>query len=286
MLLRLIILIGLISVNAMGQNRCQKELDDKAKLLSQIHLNSVRYQYLKSSGYLEFLKNSQKNTKESCRVIDTKAFLNASYSYCLVNKDCEDWERIIKVRKKYKDDYPYDKYLNYNYEKPEQIELVRSVDVKNKILTTDQGNEWSYASGSRAEQIKTQDQVATQATVTTPETAPKSDSMPGATQELEKPTAKPASSTSGTLTCEWSDIFPRKILRGPGCSGKGTKICIGYVNCTEGGASFNRLATCTEKLCGDGQAAACSKQLGFGSYSPAGVDPFVKPTGSSDSSVN
>jgi hypothetical protein len=70
--------------------------------------------------------------------------------------------------------------------------------------------------------------------------------------------------------CEWSDL-PRKILRGPGCYSDGTRICSGYVKC-KGKKKYERLATCSESLCGDDQATACAKQLGYGSKSAAIAD--------------
>jgi hypothetical protein len=71
-------------------------------------------------------------------------------------------------------------------------------------------------------------------------------------------------------TCEWVQDIPRKIIQAPGCSREGTRICTGYVVCEQkvGGGKFTRMSTCSESLCGDNSAAACTKEKGYDSWKP------------------
>ena len=72
-------------------------------------------------------------------------------------------------------------------------------------------------------------------------------------------------SDDSDYSCDWSKSLPRKIVRGPGCSSAGTRICTGYVTCGTKKAKVDRLATCSESLCGEGNAMACAKQPTYGS---------------------
>ncbi len=74
-------------------------------------------------------------------------------------------------------------------------------------------------------------------------------------------------------SCEWVDLLPRKIVKGPdGCGkSKDAEICTGYVKCKRVTASndapfFVRQSTCSPEKCAD--AVACTKETGFGSSAP------------------
>lgn len=87
------------------------------------------------------------------------------------------------------------------------------------------------------------------------------------------------------LKCEWADVFPRKILHGPGCKAGGSKICTGYVSCSLGERKINRLATCSERYCTDSTATECANQPGYGSKSAEGVkDQYQSDSRSTESS--
>ena len=87
------------------------------------------------------------------------------------------------------------------------------------------------------------------------------------------------------LKCEWAELFPRKILHGPGCKAGGSKICTGYVTCSWKGRKVNRLATCSERLCTDSTATECTNQPGYGSKNAAGVsDQYQSDSDKTDAS--
>jgi hypothetical protein len=71
-------------------------------------------------------------------------------------------------------------------------------------------------------------------------------------------------------TCVWAEDIPRKIVMGKSCSAEGSRICVGYVVCEQkvGGGKFTRMSTCSEGLCGDADAAACTREGGYGSFKP------------------
>lgn len=87
------------------------------------------------------------------------------------------------------------------------------------------------------------------------------------------------------LKCEWAELFPRKILHGPGCKAGGSKICTGYVTCSSKNRKVNRLATCSERLCTDSTATECANQPGYGSKNAAGVsDQYQSDSDDTDAS--
>jgi hypothetical protein len=72
-------------------------------------------------------------------------------------------------------------------------------------------------------------------------------------------------------TCSWVADMPRRKVFGPGCSQNSKKfICVGYVSCEQKSTKVRtiRASTCSEDFCGDNDAMACTKELGYGSIEP------------------
>lgn len=99
----------------------------------------------------------------------------------------------------------------------------------------------------------------------------------------ESKTTQTAKSEDSTYECDWSDSFPRKILHGPGCKSEGTRICAGYVSCKSNGRQIDRLATCSDTLCGEGQATQCALQKGYGSMTANPVNGSAKSSADQNS---
>lgn len=69
-------------------------------------------------------------------------------------------------------------------------------------------------------------------------------------------------------TCKWVPDMPRRIIFGSGCVGE-DRLCVGYVVCDQkSGGKFIRQSTCSDNLCGEKQAVACTKAPLYGSQKP------------------
>jgi hypothetical protein len=71
-------------------------------------------------------------------------------------------------------------------------------------------------------------------------------------------------------TCEWVEDIPRRVVMGPGCNSKNTKLCVGHVACErkDGGGKFIRVSTCSASNCGDNEASKCTSESGYSSKKP------------------
>ncbi len=183
---------------------------------------------------------------------------------------CKDLESDKKI---YQNSYDFNNL---------QIIDIPKVDGKNQTFTTADGEIYSaktgkiigYASVSDQQKINQRiDVLKVQASEKKPSTEKLS--------QKEKISEKDDSD----FKCEWANVFPRKILHGPGCKAGGSKICTGYVSCSSKNRKVNRLATCSERYCTDSTATECANQAGYGSKSAEGVkDQYQSDSQSTDQS--
>ena len=159
-------------------------------------------------------------------------------------------------------------YTTYDFSDLKVIDIPK-VDGKNQTFTTADGEIYSaktgkiigYANVNSQEKVK---QRLNELKVQTSEKKPAVEKI----SQKEKASDKDDSD----FKCEWADVFPRKILHGPGCKTGGSKICTGYVSCSWKNRKVNRLATCSERYCADSTATECANQPGYGSKSAEGVN--------------
>ncbi len=165
----------------------------------------------------------------------------------------------------------------FNFDTLEMIDIPK-IDAKNGTFTTVDGKTYSAATGKV---IAIANPTSTQKTNQKINEV-KKDAGNDLVAQVRKIEA--SEKDDSDFKCEWADLFPRKILHGPGCKAGGSKICTGYVTCSSKNRKVNRLATCSERLCTDSTATECANQLGYGSKNAAGVtDQYRSDSENTDS---
>ena len=217
-------------------------------------------------------------TKEDKFRLVTKVKANTYYTLCEQTKDTDACESL-KQELKFINDLSKTSPMYKDF-KPKIIDLPK-IDIAAKTFTVASGETYSFETGELISKVNkpTQtisQQIAAPVASTGPmgpaaQLEPSVKSNRGQQQSAEYTDEKPDNDDS-EYKCEWSKTLPRKIVRGSGCSSNGARICTGYVTCGTSARKADRLATCGESLCGEGQATSCSRQPGYGSKSAGEAD--------------
>jgi len=220
---------------------------------------------------------SYPTTADKLRLV-TKVKANTYYTLCEQTKDTDACESL-KQELKYINDLSKTSPMYKNF-KPKIIDLPK-IDTTAKTFTVANGETYSFETGELISKASKPTQ-----TISPPIAAPVASSgeadpavkvepsikASAGEQQSSEYTDEKSDNDDSEYKCEWSKTLPRKIVRGSGCSSSGARICTGYVTCGTNARKADRLATCAESLCGDGQATSCSRQPGYGSKSAGESD--------------
>jgi hypothetical protein len=240
------IFLLVFSVSVFGQEgsleNLRKDFKQYPNTKSILEISAVRYLAVQASYDYASKKWYRFNPDENERnALSLEAETNYHYTKCKTVKiECEGLETRLKI-------YPY---LKKNL----KIIEIPKVNGAEGTFTLADGRVYSAKTGQLTKQIAKKE-VKSQ---------PEINKVPAFVDKVSVNTERDSDDESD-LKCNWSSSFPRKIIKGPGCRSEGDKICIGYVTCTAGKYKIDRLATCSESLCGNETAAACAKQQGYGS---------------------
>lgn len=158
-------------------------------------------------------------------------------------------------------------YLNTSpqyevYKKNLQIVTIPKVNAADGTFTTADGKVFDVKAGSY---ISKQNPNNKNTSLNPIASEPTKENEPSSLSAQKNKKIEPSQEEDASYNCQWSTSLPRKIIRGPGCSLSGSRICTGYVTCGTNKVKADRLATCSESLCSEEDALACAKQGGFGS---------------------
>ena len=162
------------------------------------------------------------------------------------------------------------KYKWYTNDDVFKIIEIPKVDGKNGTFTTADGKTYSAKTGKIISYASTTSQQKINQRID--ELKVQDSEKKPLTEKLVQKEKASDSADDSELKCEWANVFPRKILHGPGCKSGGEKICTGYMACSWKNRKVNRLATCSERYCTDSTATECANQPGYGSKSAEGVN--------------
>lgn len=207
--------------------------------------------YFKSeANYKKYNEYKAQKYKEALdvRIEIQDTYCKKDKKYCWTDKDLAFHQKEVEFNIK-EDQLLMEQFLNKD--KANDKALMDFHQDKNKVLCEDYGQ---YCGVGEKIEVITQASPNIVPTITVPDLAP-------IVKKISETDYLPN-------TCRWVTDMPRRIVFGPGCSGK-EKLCVGYVVCDQkNGGKFIRMSTCGAPHCGDTHAVSCTKQANYGSSKP------------------